>query len=291
MSEITDSLIREILQGAYDLHAHPLPSHFKRCQDDFEFVRGCDEYGMGGIMLKSHYDPTPGRAMICNRYSGAKAQAYGGVALNQPVGGLNHYQAECALKLGGIIVWLPTRDASYIMQRGGKVTDFLQRTPIDVLTPDGKPVPAIYEIFETVKKYNAYLGTGHISPAESMVICTEGRKCGVNMILTHPDSKTTGMNLQNQISLANQGVLIEKVWDNILNGYITPDEMAHRIRAIGADRCFMSTDNGQIGKPPAQGMYDFVKAMLAQGISKEDLITMVRINPKRIIDARALAGI
>ena len=291
MINVTDAKVRAVLRGAYDLHAHPKPSHFTRCLDDFEFARACDEYGMAGAMIKSHYDPTPGRAIIANLHSGAKATMYGGVALNQPVGGLNKYQVETCLKMGGILVWLPTRDASHVMKGGGKATDFLQREPIEVLTPEGKPVPAIYEVFEAVKKYNAYLATGHVSPEEADVICREGVRCGVNMILTHPDSKTNKMALEGQIALAKLGVLVEKVWDNVLNGYITAEEMARYMKAIGPEHCFMTTDNGQKGKPPCQGMYDFVKAMLEQGLSEEDLVWMVRTNPKKIIDARAGANL
>ena len=280
-----DIKVRELMRGAYDLHAHPLPSHFGRCIDDFEFARSCDEYQMAGAVLKSHYDSTAGRAIICNKYSGANAKMYGCVALNQPVGGLNAYQVECTLKMGGIIVWLPTRDASHIMKRGGKHTDFLERTPIDVLDEKGYPVPEIYKVFDAVKKYNAFLGTGHISPEESKVICAEGVKHGVNMILTHPDSHTTKMALEDQIELANMGVLVEKVWDNVLNEYISAEQMAKSIKAIGAERCFMSTDNGQKGKPPVQGMYDFIKAMLEQGITEDEITMMVQTNPQRIVDA------
>ncbi len=283
--ENIDAKVRELMKGAYDLHAHPLPSHFTRCLDDFQFARDCDEFGMAGAILKSHYDSTAGRAIICNENSGAKARMYGCVALNQPVGGLNKYQVECTLKLGGIIVWLPTRDASHIMKKGGKHTDFLVREPIDVLDENGKPVPEIYEVFEAVKKYNAYLGTGHISAEEAKIICIEGVEHGVNMILTHPDSKTNKMALEDQVELAKMGVLIEKVWDNILNEYISAEDMAKYIKTIGAEHCFMTTDNGQKGKPPVQGMYDFIKAMLEQGITEEEISMMVRNNPQKIIDA------
>lgn len=283
--ESIDAVVRRIMKGAYDLHAHPQPSHFKRCIDDFEFARRCDEYEMGGAMLKSHYDPTAGRAIICNRYSGARARMLGGVALNRPVGGLNPCQVECSLKMGAVIVWLPTRDAAHIMKRGGKETDFLKREPIEVLDGDGKPVPEIYEIFAVMKKYGAYLATGHISPEESMVICREGAAQGVNMILTHPDSKTTGMSVEAQAELAGLGVMVEKVWDNVLNGYISAGEMAERIRTIGASRCFMSTDNGQPGKDPVKGMYDFIRTMLEQGLSESELMLMTHANPEKIINA------
>lgn len=283
--EDPEKRVLDIMRGAYDLHAHPQPSHFGRCLDDFEFARACDEYGMGGAMIKSHYESTASRAVIANKYSGAKARMVGGVALNRPVGGLNPCQVECTLKMGGVIVWLPTRDAEQIMRRGGKATDFLKRSPVPVLGPGGRPLPGIYEVFEVVKKYNAWLGTGHISPGESKVICAEGVRNGVNMILTHPDSKTTKMPVKDQLELARMGVMVEKVWDNVLNGYVSAKEMADIIRTLGAESCFMTTDNGQKGKHPVKGMYDFIKAMLDEGISEAELVTMVRANPEKIISS------
>ena len=276
--------VREIVRGGYDLHTHTNPSHFVRALDDVELARQCDEYGMAGVMIKSHYDSTAARTILGNRYGGAKATLYGGVALNRPVGGLNRYAAECTLKLGGKIIWLPTRDAENCLKKGPKPNDFFDRPSIQVLDQEGKPVPEIYEIFAVVKKYGAYLATGHISPAESLVICREGNACGVRMILTHPDWKQTKVPLKDQVALAQNGVMIEKVWGNVCNGHITAAEMADSIRTIGASHIYLVTDFGQMDNPsPAAGICDFVRALLREGIPPEVLKTMLCTNPEQIV--------
>ena len=106
------------------------------------------------------------------------------------------------------------------------------------------------------------------------------------MILTHPDSKTNKMPLEDQIVLARAGVLVEKVWDNICNGYISIPDMAASIRAIGTEHVYMTTDFGQkTNPPPVVGLHDFIAAMLAEGMPVEDLKIMLHTNPARIVGA------
>ena len=49
---------RALLQGSYDLHIHPIPSHVPRLLDDFEVLAQAEEAGMAGVLLKNHYEPT-----------------------------------------------------------------------------------------------------------------------------------------------------------------------------------------------------------------------------------------
>lgn len=269
MERSMDERVRELMRGAYDLHVHAAPSHTPRALDDFELARQMDLYGMAGAVTKSHYDPTAGRAAIANKYSGAASRLYGAVALNRPAGGLNPYAARSALELGAKIVWLPTRDVKQGLRAVGD---------------GGEPLPEIYEIFEVVKSFSAWLATGHIKPEESRAVCLAGLERGVNMILTHPDSKSTWVPLEVQTDLASRGVMVEKAWGNVYNGYISAREMAESIRLIGPDRVFMVTDFGQADSPlPAQGMHDFIAAMLSEGISPDAVDKMVRANPRRIL--------
>lgn len=58
---------RALLQGSYDLHIHPIPSHVPRLLDDFEVLAQAEEAGMAGVLLKNHYEPTGARAILANR--------------------------------------------------------------------------------------------------------------------------------------------------------------------------------------------------------------------------------
>lgn len=276
--------VLELLDGAYDMHIHPAPSHFKRCIDDYELLLGADKLGMAGVMFKSHYDPTAPRAIIANKYAGAKkCKAYGSVALNWPVGGLNPYAADAALKMGAKIVWMPTRDTANCLQYGDMPGDFFSRPGIVIRDDEGKVKKEVFEILETVKKYDAFVATGHLYNDEIIEFCNIALDMGVKVILTHPDWERTKIPLEMQIELANKGVLVEKLWENIYSGYTTPEAMASSMTAIGYDKIFLGTDGGFGTFNPLDAIQDFVSALLDQGIPESGIKTMLCENAKQII--------
>ena len=74
----------------------PLSSSF----DDYGLLEEAGRAGMAGIMLKSHYESTIARAILANIHCASCTKAYGGPVLNWPVGGLNPYAVENAMKRG-----------------------------------------------------------------------------------------------------------------------------------------------------------------------------------------------
>ena len=107
------NIVKELLEGAYDLHVHTFPSHIKRKMNDIELLKKANDYKMGGIMIKNHYESTAGRASLLNEYFKFSTKVYGGIVLNSTVGGINPYAVESSMKLGAKFVWLPTRDAHH----------------------------------------------------------------------------------------------------------------------------------------------------------------------------------
>ena len=170
---------RALLQGSYDLHIHPIPSHVPRLLDDLEVLAQAEEAGMAGVLLKNHYEPTGARAILANRRGeGFRAKAYGAAVLNWPLGGLNPYAVHSALKMGAHVIFMPTRDAANCLFHGDMPGDFFQREGISLLDKQRNLRREIYEIFEVVRSYRALLATGHISPLESVLLCREGRRMG-----------------------------------------------------------------------------------------------------------------
>ncbi len=277
-------LTAELMRGAYDLHIHTLPSVFKRKMDGMEIVREADRAGMAGVMLKSHYEPTALRAELINKYSGCRTKAYGGLALNWPVGGLNVYAVDEALKAGAKIIWMPTRDAANSLVFGAMEGDFFRRPGITLTCENGRLKDEVYEIMDTVRANDGWLATGHISPKESVLLCKEGRARKVNMILTHPEFPRTTMPKETQKELADLGVLVEKNWFNVAQKAVSIYQMAENIRYVGAERCYIATDRGQYGMPsPTEEFRRFIGALLEQGMSEEELSFLARKNPERII--------
>ena len=61
-------------------------------------------------------------------------------------------------------------------------------------------------------------------------------------------------------------------------------QMVASIRAIGPAHCALATDFGQLHHPvPPEGMRVFVQLLLEQGITPEDIRTMVAENPARLL--------
>jgi hypothetical protein len=279
-------LAMELLRGGYDLHTHTSPSHAERSLDDFMLLREAEEYGMAGVMIKNHYEPTEARAELANLYAGTgfSAKAYGSVSLNWPVGGLNPYAAASSLKLGGKIVWMPTRDSANSLLYGNMNGDFFDRPGISVFDEGGKLLPVVFDIMEIVKRHNAYLATGHLGLEETVTLCKAGRKEGVDMILTHPDWFRTVVPVEIQEDLAKMGVLIEKQWNTIADGHITPEAVIGSIRKIGPCNIILTTDRGASGKEhPAEGMLNFVAFLFEKGISKTDIHLMLCKNPEAVV--------
>lgn len=273
-----------LLEGGYDLHVHSTPSHLQRALDDFEVLQQADEAGMAGIMIKNHYESTAGRAALVNKRSGLSAKAYGGVVLNWPAGGINPYAAESALKLGARFVWLPTRDAANCLTYGNMPGDFFDRPGIQVLQENEAPIPAVYEVLEVVKKYDAVFATGHISPRESVAVCKAARQMGVRTVLTHPEWERTVVPGEVQAQLAQLGVAIEKNWINIADGTFPVETMMSNIRQAGCGHVFIATDRGQAGKEtPRQGMLHFIELLLRQGFSDGEIKTMVCTVPQSLV--------
>lgn len=275
----------ELLRGAYDLHMHPAPSPFSRQCTDYELLRAAQEAGMAGILLKSHYEPTAARAELANAVVQSAAKAYGAVALNWPVGGLNPYAVHNALKRGAKIVFMPTRDAANSLESGDMPGDFFKREGLTILDGDGALKAVVYEIMDVVKSYDGTLATGHLSPHESILLCRAGIERGVRMVLTHPEFSRTTIDAEVQREMALLGVFIEKCWYNIGEGECTIEKMAQNIRAVGAQHCFLCSDRGQQGREvPVEGMRQFMAALIEQGITPDEIRTMTREVPQRVLN-------
>lgn len=274
----------ELLKDSYDLHIHTGPSPFKREMDGFQLVRLASEYKMAGVLIKSHYELTASRAELINNNSNAYTKAYGGMALNWPVGGLNPYAVENAMKTGAIIVWMPTRDAKNSLVFGDMPGDFFKRPGISIYDEEGKVRSEIYEIFEIVKKYGSYLATGHLSPEESIQLCKLGCSEKVKMILTHPEFERTTIDADTQKELSKLGVLIEKNWYNIAEGAVTPGQMVQNIKVVGPESIYIASDRGQKGAElPVESMLRFIELLLDYGFTESKINLMTKSNPERIV--------
>ena len=102
--------MKELLNGAWDLHFHTAPDVVPRKYTDLELAEEWSGAGMKGGVIKCHYADTTGRAaMLRSLFPGLKV--YGGLVLNRQAGGLNPDAAERMAQAGGKYLWFPTMDS------------------------------------------------------------------------------------------------------------------------------------------------------------------------------------
>lgn len=289
-----------ILEGAIDLHIHANPDLYARPFDEIEIARRAKEVGYQGVLFKSHFTTNADRAYILNKLVGG-LRVLGNITLNGTVGGINPQAVYAAAKLGVTEVKMPTVHAAHHIGIMGPTYAFFdekfapvlsEQKGITILDEKGKLIRQIYEIFEIIKEHNLILGTGHLSRGEVMVLVQEARKAKVERILvTHAESALSYLTVEEQAELADMGAYIEHNFTICMPIYLQgkrgkrePEEIAANIKKVGAQRCTMGTDFGQLFNPdPVDGMRIFVQAMMKCGITLEEIDWMIRKNPAWLI--------
>ena len=250
------------LEGLIDIHIHTTPDIKPRLQTDIEAAMGAKRELMHSIVLKNHYEPTSGRAMVSSAVTGFPV--YGGVVLNSSVGGLNPNAVEVALGLGGRFVWFPT----------------ISYSPVEM---DWEKVE---EILHIVSENNMVLATGHLKPWDIFTLIDMARSHGIwRIIVNHPLTRVVGASLDEQVEMSSHAYL-EHCYVACMEGHdnLDPGLIKDSIKKIGAKRCIMATDFGQIHNPsPINGMKMFISSMLEKGISIDDIRIMSMENPKKLI--------
>jgi hypothetical protein len=192
-----------LLEGAFDTHIHSAPDVLPRKFNDIELARRFKARRMAGFVLKSHYICTADRATLVNEIV-PEVQAFGAIAMNNSVGGLNPLALDIAGRLGTKVCWLPSvdnaneleaiagqRDESKLpywmsiareMRALGIAGSFLN------VTENGKVTEATRQCLEIIAKHDMVLATSHIRPSEVLPVVKAGQEVGVKrIVITHPE--------------------------------------------------------------------------------------------------------
>jgi hypothetical protein len=286
---ITEADIAPIMKGAIDIHVHGYPEALVDTGWDFgEIARACYDAGMRAICCKSHHLDTAPMAyfvqQIMDRYGRDRGRTerfrvFGGVVLNYAVGGLNPVAVKTSLKLGGKCVWLPSHDAAHHRQVLGEPGG------IEILTEDGGLQPEIYQIFDLVAEHGAILDTCHLGTRERFVVIEEARKAGVERVLiTHPQFSVNRATPEQQADMGRLGAYVGLYMYGTVPHFNNPgcdrEEMLDVIRKVGPERLVLATDHGSmLLPPPVEAMKLYVRLLLALGVDRGDIETMVKRNP------------
>lgn len=299
MKQPTDEAWKAI-EGAYDLQVHVAPDVIERRTDDVDLAHDFLDRGLKGFVLKSHYFPTAERARVVHR-AVPRIEAYGAVALNHAVGGLNPVAVEVAGRSGCRIVWMPTVDAENETagRSGGDASKLpfwaaIQRElgakgiappPISVLDDGGNVVEPARQCLVLIAEHDMILATGHLGRREIAALVEAANEAGVSrIVVTHAEFPSQNLSPQEQAQLADRGAIIEHCFTTMHTGKAPWEVCFENVRAVGPERCLLSSDLGQTINPPvAEGLASFAQEFLDAGFSADDVHTMAVTNAARLV--------
>jgi hypothetical protein len=179
---------------------------------------------------------------------------------------------------------------------------------------DEAPDPQLDEILRLIADHpHVYLNTGHISVQEAIRLIELCGQYGIKKILV-ASSVTKIATMEELRWMASKGAFIEytlaaythttpipKTHYYVEREYMSIDEgmdtapdggvkkVAEQIKELGAKYCILGSDFGVYTLPtPVEGMREFVACMLDLGISADEIRTMIKTNPERLLDLEPL---
>lgn len=274
----------------FDSHVHAAPDVLPRIGDDLDIGRMYAEAGYRGLVLKGHYEPTVGRARAVAHATGLLV--YGGVALNQHVGGINPAAVAAALTAGGRVVWFPTADAH--TQRSARLPRLRDGQPL--LTDSVYATPPVApttrrrteRVLDLIGESDAVLATGHLSGPECLWLAERARHHRIKRVLfTHPSYTVPGLGPSEIADLAATGGYIEITSYQLLHQPgCTPAMLAAVARAAGS-QLVLSSDAGQEDSPkPPEALEFLIDTLADEGLDRSWLTDAASTVPEALFAPR-----
>jgi hypothetical protein len=291
----------DALADAYDLQVHVAPDVIERRIDDLDLAKEFLAHGLKGFVLKSHYFPTAERAKVVTK-AVPGIRAYGAIALNHSVGGLNPVAVELAGRSGNKIVWMPTVDAAN--ETAGRLDGTktklpfwakiqlelaatgINPPPMTVIDEAGKLTGAARIVLELIKKYDMILATGHLGKNEILQLVKTAKEIGLRkVVVTHAEFPSQSLTAQEQFELAELGAIIEHCFTTMYTGKSSWEGMFEATRKVGTSRTMLSTDLGHTINPGvAEGYAMFAQKMLDAGFTVEQIRHMAATIPASLVE-------
>lgn len=287
----------DLVAGAWDLHVHAAPSLFPRWGSAGELADACRAAGMAGLVLKSHQGTSVEAAAIVNERA-APLAVFGGVVLNEFVGGLNPFAVESCLALGGRIVWLPTLHAAAHAHAFGVLGGFpfqqsrVARQPaagIRLFDDRGRADPRLREVLDVLAGRPAVLATGHASAGEVAALAglIHEEHLRIRLLVNHAFFKVPALSVDGVRALQSDEVWFEAAYFTVSpHGNATMAEVAGRIQSLPEARWVMVSDSGQRTNPRGpDALAAFARGLIDNGLDASRVRQMLVDEPRRLLGA------
>jgi hypothetical protein len=295
------------LVGAIDVHLHldpdsPGAGGTIRAIDVFDAAKIAMERGMRGFVFKTHQDTSSASgAYLVRRHVLGTFEIFGRMASNYATGGINVATLEhfSQIKGGwGRIYEMPTRDSITATQAPGSMNrESLARSrPWMLMMPEGTPayiavskngqlLPEVKQLIGQLAKIRTVdsngrmvLATGHATPEEHLLLAQEGRRQGLNVLLTHPGD------IPQLAEAARLGAFVELTAAQVYKTRAQSAAAAALVKKIGAEHIIVSTDCGQTTNVyPTDCLVLAARGLRANGITQRELDLMYKVNPAKLL--------
>lgn len=284
------------ISGAIDMHCHFGPDPRRpRSVDALQLAREAMQAGQRGAVLKSHDYPTAAIAALVQEAVGGPL-LFGSVCCDEQVGGVNPAAVEAALRIGAKVVWMPTHSSKVVDPGSAKLANAASVThahatgeagEIRLIDDDGRLRPETLAVLALVEEHGAIVATGHTSRDEHFAVTREFASRG-HVIVTHARQATCqpDLSVDDCVALADLGAVIEFSAITCLGVYASRpiEEIVDAIRAVGVDRCVVSTDFGQEKNPhPTEGLQLMANALVGAGLEEKEVRHMMCDAPARLL--------
>jgi len=289
-----------VLRGAIDLHVHGVPeirSDWDTSADNIRTGQLARERGMTGYVLKSHVWPTMDRAAEVERHVPG-IRVFSSITLNRIAGGVSAAAVLLAAAQGARFAWLPTWQAEHDLGHGGFSrivraqvtgdTDDQHQAGLRVVDGDGSVTEDCARVLATAKDCGLGLGTGHVSPAESVAVAEAAAGIGFDrLVFTHPCSPGTSATVDHLRRAADLGCYIElpAVLMTPAHPHATPQGIIDLVDTFGPERIVLTTDAGwpRWAPPAADFLRLYVGTLIDAGLGVDAVRTMIVDNPRLVL--------
>jgi Family of unknown function (DUF6282) len=291
--------VDELMVGAIDVHIHSNPHTFPQihAQDMIGLAHQAHQAGMRAMIVKDIGPTTTGAAYIISR-TGPGIPIYGAHVMNLATGGINPRGVAIALQHGdgAKVIHFPTGDTlnhfNYRKKFYAGVNLPLTEEQAITVFKDGQLIPEVKEVISLIKEHGAFLATSHLSAEETHAVVKAAKDQGLDrIIISHARWAMTGLKLDDLKHFASLGCLVEFEYClltalmHFVHGEAPQDprETVKTIKEVGVDRCFISSDLGQLYSPlPVDGMRTFVAVLRRCGMTADEIRIMFHRNPAEI---------
>lgn len=290
----------QLLRGAIDLHQHGYPEISFACRtrtSDLDNLIASRSAGFAGIVLKSHFWPTVGRAYHL-KHQVPGIEVFPSITLNPVVGGFDALAVEAAAVQGARVIWFPTWGAANDRERGGIsgsfIPMFLKRAAnlrsepgLRVIDERGRVKSEVLECLAVANEYKMLICTGHISPRESIALAGAAKDIGIeSFVFTHPDSGSVGASADEVKEMMKLGATYEVCALGLMPYYqrVRIQEVVDVIQAFGAENVVLSSDYFHEWFPlSGEAIRIMVGTLLDCGVAPSEISKMVCENPRRLL--------